>query len=237
MTERTAECAELIRRNRMLAQLSDDALTRLAAGAERVFLAPGEVLYSRRDPASRLFVVLAGHVELFLDDDSGIRTRTDMVAAPHSLALICALDGGAYAYTCEGGGSGAELLALPAADFIAELPAHPMLVRQLLAETSARLRRLVGQLSDLKLRDSVQRLAGYIVDLSPERDGAVEITLPSEKRLVADRLGMQPETLSRALARLEALGLAHPADAATLRVPDLSNLRRLYLTGDKGLAS
>lgn len=236
MTEPEAALLDLLRRNRILAQLDVAALAQLAAGAVRISLAAGDLLYSRGAAAERLFLVVDGHVELLLDDDLGNSTRIEMVAAPHPVGLICALDRGAYAYTCEGGSAGAELLALPAATFIAALPGNPKVIRILLAETSGRLRRLIGQLSDLKLRDSVQRLAGYLVELTPVQTGPADVILPSEKRLVADHLGMKPETLSRALARLEAMGLAHPADAVTLRVPDLSSLRHLYLAGDKGLS-
>ncbi len=236
MTEPKAALLDLVRRNRVLAQLDVTTLAQLAGGAVRIDLAAGDPLYARGEAAERLFLVVDGHVELLLDDEFGNSTRIEMVSAPHPVGLMCALDRGAYAYTCEGGSTGATLLALPAATFIAALPGNPHVVRMLLAETSARLRRLIGQLSDLKLRDSVQRLAGYLVELTPVQTGAAEVTLPSEKRLVADRLGMKPETLSRALARLEALGLAHPADAVTLRMPDLSSLRHLYLAGDKDLA-
>ena len=83
-------------------------------------------------------------------------------------------------------------------EVVDELGRNPAAAKAALAATSLQLRRLVGQLSDLKLKDSVQRLAGYLVELTPERQGAVEVMLPTEKRVVADRLGMKPETLSRA---------------------------------------
>lgn len=236
MVDRLAELRDLIRRNRVLAHLDDAAIERMALGAERRTLSPSETLYSRGDAAEWLFLVLSGSVELLLDDDSGNRTRIEMVAAPQPIGLVCALDGGAYAYNCEGGPAGANLLALPAAAFAAALPENPLVVRMLLADASARLRRLLGQLSDLKLRDSVQRLAGYLVELTPVQSGSADLILPSEKRLVADQLGMKPETLSRALARLQEMGLAHPADAATLRVPDLGGLRHIYLAGGREFA-
>ncbi|HNB25859.1 MAG TPA: Crp/Fnr family transcriptional regulator [Alphaproteobacteria bacterium] len=221
----------------MFSRIGEEGLERLAKSAAPRRLAAGESLYSRGDAAIWLYVIAGGRVDLLQDDKSGNRTQIETLAAPQMVGALCALDGDSYAHTAEGGSSGAQLLAVPGALFAEILRAHPQAARLLLAETSARLRHLVGQLGDLKLRDSVQRLAGYLVELTPARNGAAELTLPAEKRAVADRLGMKPETLSRALARLEAMGLAHPADAATLRVPDLSNLRHLYLSGEKALLS
>ncbi len=227
----------MFRRNRVLARIGEPGLERLAATAMHKSLAPGGLLFARGEPATWLYLIIDGRVELLQDDESGNRTLIETLIAPQLVGVICTLDSGPYADTSEGGGSGAELLALPGAAFAEILAGNPLAVRQLLAETSARLRRLVGQLSDLKLRDSVQRLAGYLVDLTPARNGAAELILPAEKRAVASHLGMKPETLSRALARLEALGLAYPADGVTLRVPDLSNLHHLYLSGEKAFAS
>ncbi len=237
MNDHLAERLQLIRPNRVLARMGEHDLERLAAIATPKTLAAGARLFSRGEQAEWLYIMVAGRVELLQDDDSGNRTLIETLVAPQLVGVICALDSGPYADTSEGGGDGAELLALPGPVFTAILAQNPLAVRLLLAETSGRLRRLVGQLGDLKLRDSVQRLAGYLVDLTPARNGAAELTLPTEKRAVADRLGMKPETLSRALARLEAMGLAHPADAVTLRVPDLSSLRHLYLSGEKAFAS
>lgn len=237
MNEHLAERLQLIRRNRVLARMGEADLERLAANATSKTLDPGARLFARGEPAEWLYVMVAGRVELLQDDEAGNRTLIETLVAPQLVGVVCALDNGPYADTSEGGGDGAELLALPGPLFTEVLAGNPMAIRLLLAETSGRLRRLVGQLSDFKLRDSVQRLAGYLVELTPARNGAADLTLPAEKRAVADHLGMKPETLSRALARLEALGLAHPADAATLRVPDLSSLRHLYLSGEKAVPS
>jgi CRP-like cAMP-binding protein len=222
-------------RNPILSGLDSAALAELVDGATMVSLGAEEVLFRRGEPADRLFVVTRGQVDLLLDDNSENRTRFESVATPRAVGLTCVIGGDVYAYSCEGSSPKTLLIALPAADFIAAVSASRRARHALMAEASGHLRRLVGQLSDFKLKDSVQRLAGYLIELSPARQGAAELVLPTEKQVVADHLGMKPETLSRALGRLYAMGLAHSADVATLRVPDLSRLRRLYLAGEDGL--
>jgi CRP/FNR family transcriptional activator FtrB len=64
-------------------------------------------------------------------------------------------------------------------------------------------RQFVSQITDLKLKSSAQRLGAYLLMLG--KDG--EVRLPGERQLVAARLGMTPESLSRAFARLKPLGV------------------------------
>jgi CRP/FNR family transcriptional activator FtrB len=220
-----------LRLNPALARLGGPGLERLAAAATLARFITGDTVFRRGEPADRLYQVAGGRVDLLLDDESGNRTRVESVAAPRLLGLSGMLGEGVYACTASAESEWALLVSLPAALVLDTLRTHPEATKALLAETSMRLRRLVGQLGDLKLRDSVQRLAGYLVDLAATEAAAAEITLPGEKRALADRLGMKPETLSRSLARLEALGLAMPQDGR-LHLPDIARLRRLYLAGE-----
>ncbi len=57
--------------------------------------------------------------------------------------------------------------------------------------------------------------------------------LPYEKKLLASQLGMQPETLSRALMRLQGLGVSNGNGAAVFRLRDVALLRR-YASEDPG---
>ncbi|MBT4045976.1 MAG: helix-turn-helix domain-containing protein, partial [Rhodospirillaceae bacterium] len=49
--------------------------------------------------------------------------------------------------------------------------------------------------------------ASFLEKLVDVDEGADEFELPLDKMLIAGRLGMQPETLSRALAKLKSIGV------------------------------
>ena len=66
---------------------------------------------------------------------------------------------------------------------------------------------LVSQLEQMKRLTAPQRLADFLLTLCPNEEGPCEIKLPYEKSLIASRLGMKPESLSRALAKLKPLGV------------------------------
>ena len=81
---------------------------------------------------------------------------------------------------------------------------------------------LVGQITDLKLKSSAQRLGAYLLMLAKGATGS-EVRLPSERQFVAARLGMTPESLSRAFARLRALGVV--GHGQTVSIKDAKRLR------------
>jgi CRP-like cAMP-binding protein len=98
-----------------------------------------------------------------------------------------------------------------------------------MASMSAHLHRLVRQVEQLTVRSSTERLAEFLIRLAPRRSGSATIELPWDKALVATRLGMRPETLSRSLAKLRDLGVE--ARGARITIDQLEALRR-YLSGD-----
>lgn len=72
----------------------------------------------------------------------------------------------------------------------------------LLAERSLE---LLAEVESASLRDAAQRLAHYLLDLA--RNGEPGVRLPMSKTLLAARLGMKKETLSRVLGRFADEGL------------------------------
>jgi CRP-like cAMP-binding protein len=94
---------------------------------------------------------------------------------------------------------------------------------------SRHLHSLVNQVEQLQTRSSAQRLAQFLVSLAPVEDGSAVIVLPYDKSLIAHRLGMKPESLSRAFARLRAQGVS--ADGNRVLVEDIFTLKEY---GDEG---
>jgi hypothetical protein len=62
-----------------------------------------------------------------------------------------------------------------------------------------------------------QRIAGFLLDQVKNTSGPATVALPYEKSLIANRLGMQPESFSRALARLRGLGVTVERESVHIR--------------------
>ena len=90
---------------------------------------------------------------------------------------------------------------------------------------SRHLRRLVAKIEQLSSHSALERVTEFLLRLCPADQGQAEIALPQDKVLIAARLNMQPETLSRVLARLRAHGVT--TVGSRLVIEDVERLHRL----------
>ena len=102
--------------------------------------------------------------------------------------------------------SASELLVVPAAAVRALLAGSPPFARAVVRALAARELELCGEIHAAAFRSGAQRLAAYIESLSAAGGGRT-VRLPCSKTLIAARLGMKKETLSRLLKRFAADGL------------------------------
>ena len=101
-----------------------------------------------------------------------------------------------------------QIVMLPVADVRVVLRRDPDFAMAVMRELANGYRGFVRQTKNLKLRNSVERLAAYILYRSRQDGDAGDIVLPVEKRHLASYLGMTPENLSRSMKVLQADCLA-----------------------------
>jgi CRP-like cAMP-binding protein len=117
------------------------------------------------------------------------------------------------------------LLHISAAAIFNELDRDPQFVRKIIAALSLRLHQLVGDLEAYSLHSGCQRLIDYLLrDQPTDRDEPISMTLPVSKCVIASRLNMKQETLSRILQNLSAMGLV-VVDGRTVHIPEVRKLR------------
>ena len=185
-------------------------------------------LFLQGEPADRFYVVLDGWVKLFRATPDGHETVIAAFTRGESFAEAASFAEGVFPVSAEVVEE-ARLLSLPTASFVGRLRKNPALAVNMLASMSRHLRGLVQQVEQRTVESTTRRLSAFLLKLCPEEHGSAAIDLPTEKALVAARLGMRPETLSRALAKLRALGLeTHERQVV---VPDIDALRRFAESG------
>lgn len=123
----------------------------------------------------------------------------------------------------------ARLIAVHSEVFRERVHNDPDLAFDMLAAMSRHLHSLINQVEQLQTRSSAQRLAQFLVSLAPVPEGAAVIALPYDKSLIAHRLGMKPESLSRAFARLR--GQEVKTDGNRVMVGDVAELRAYAESG------
>jgi CRP-like cAMP-binding protein len=213
-----------LRACRLCRGMAEAGLAKLTREAAIERYQPGDILFRQDDAAERFFVVLEGRIVLYLEregDPSGVAR----IAGPgETFAEACICGFGSYAVTAEALAR-TTVVALQREPLRALLEQRFDLVLTMLGEMSFRLRGLVRQITDLKMKTTAQRLAVHLVRLVEVESGPAEIRLPYGKKLLASQLGMMPETLSRALLKLQSLGVRCVAAGNLLQIRDVAVLR------------
>lgn len=183
----------------------------------------GVTLFQQGEPAMSFFVVLDGWVKLFRTTPDGSEAVVGVFRRAETFAEAAIFLGGRYPVTAEVVTS-ARLLAVDGEILRRRIREQPDIALSMLASSSHHLKSLVEQIEQIKLLTAPQRIADFLVHLAPVREGSCTIELPFEKILIASRLGMKPESLSRALAKLRPFGVT--VEREIVSIADVEGLAR-----------
>lgn len=213
---------EIARQSILFASLPDALAETLLRRATAQAYDRGTTIFLQGTPARHVHVVLDGWVKLYRVAASGAEAVVGVFTRGRSFGEAAAFRDDLYPVSAEAV-TECRVLQLRAALIVDAMKAHPELCMAVLAATFRHLQSLVTQVEQLKARTGAQRVAEFLLHLCPMDGGACTVRLPYDKVLIAGRLGMKPESLSRAFARLRDSGVhvkhnhAAIADVARLR--------------------
>ncbi|MBI4275763.1 MAG: Crp/Fnr family transcriptional regulator [Rhizobiales bacterium] len=226
----TSADLDIVKRIAVFRGLNPLMLDRLIAPAVAHTLAVGDVVFRQGDPAMAFFILVDGWVKLYRVTISGDEAVIHVFAKGDSFAEAVAFTGHAYPATAEVV-SEARVVRIPAEHVVNCIRRMPEIALAMIASTSQHLHHLVQQVEQLKAQTGVQRVAEFLVSLCEAERGKCNIALPYDKVLIAGRLGIKPESLSRAFAKLRSVGVE--VRAAHVVIGDIARLRDLAM-GDRG---
>ena len=170
-------------------------------------------------------MVLDGWIKLYRMTVAGEEAVVGIITKGQSFAEAAAFTAGMFPVSAECV-TDARLLMFPSNRLFDRIRQSPELGLSMLASTSQHLHGLVHQIQQLKAHTGAQRLAEFMLALAPVEAGACTIALPYDKALIAGHLGMKPESLSRAIARLKEVGVTVKRNMATIH--DVDRLRNFF---------
>ncbi len=200
-----ADDAVVIRGLRLFHEARDETFADLIEAGFLQRFPPGVLLIQESDRADFLHVVVEGLVEIFATT-AGRETTMDLIRPVGVFILAPVLSEQAYlqsARTLEK----SRILMIPAEKVRRSMTLDPSFMRAIVIELAHGYRRVIKDLKNHKLRTGTERLANWLIhnEIDQGRQGFVDI--PFEKRVLASRLGMTPENLSRAFAALRSHGV------------------------------
>ncbi len=182
----------------------------------------GETVFLQEEEAKAVHVVLAGWIKLFRMSPTGSEAVVSVFTRGESFGEAVALRNVPYPVSAEAV-SACEVMHIPSPVLLSLMKEDPEIGISILAATFTHLHSLVAQLEQLKAQTGAQRVAEFLLSLGDRETGECEVELPYDKMLIAGRLGMKPESLSRAFSRLKSVGVkvnrnhAEIANMETLR--------------------
>ncbi|WP_298850020.1 Crp/Fnr family transcriptional regulator [uncultured Ruegeria sp.] len=166
----------------------------------------GETIFLQEEEAKAVHVVLAGWVKLFRISPTGAEAVVSVFTRGESFGEAVALRNVPYPVSAEAV-SPCEVMHIPSPVLLSLMKEDPEIGVSILAATFTHLHSLVAQLEQLKAQTGAQRVAEFLLNLCDCDSGQCEVELPYDKMLIAGRLGMKPESLSRAFSRLKPIGV------------------------------
>lgn len=181
---------------------------------------PQLTLFEVGQKADFLHVLVDGLVELFTSN-AGRDTTVTVIEPVRSFILAAAITDTPYLMAARTL-SPSRVLMVPAPLLREVIGQDGALMQAAMRELAFAFRGMVRTLTDLKLRQSAERLGNHLLQQSARRGDPPAFRLGWEKRVLASLLGMTPENLSRSFAALAQHGVS--VEGAMIRITDRAAL-------------
>lgn len=219
---------EIIHRTPLFAGLTHESMLHLLHGSVPRVHPKNHMIFEQGEEARAFYIVLEGWVKVFRPSLSGDEAVFGVFTSGETFGEAAMFISGNYPAAAQAVEE-SRLVAVHSHVFRDQLNRHPDLAFLMLGAMSRHLHSLVNQVEQLQTRSSAQRLAQFLFSLAPVQDGSAVVILPYDKSLIAHRLGMKPESLSRAFARLRGQGVT--TDGNRVLIDDIYHLKEY---GDEG---
>lgn len=182
--------------------LPKEVTATFAASARAQHYPKGKILFLQQDKAESFYIIATGWVKLFRETFDGDEAVIDVLNEGCIFGETAIFEDGIHHNSAQSI-EDTMLLSLPLSLLKQQMIQSNELSMKMFGAMS-RYRRLQDQeLEHRDLQSAPQRIGCFLLRLcNQDQLGPITLHLPYDKSLIAARLGMKPETFSRALTRL-----------------------------------
>ncbi|MDP2752769.1 MAG: Crp/Fnr family transcriptional regulator [Rhodocyclaceae bacterium] len=234
-TERT-DVHTLLGRLPLFSELSTEHVTKIAESTREKRLSKGEMLFQKGDTPRGFFIIVFGQVKLAFPSTQGNEKVVEILGPKKSFGEAVMFIDRPYPVFAEAL-TDTLLLHVGKNAVRSLIESDASFALRMLAGMSMQLHSLIADVESYSLRSSTQRVIGYLIQHCPMGKECnapmgtletLEITLSTSKQVIASRLNLTPETLSRILHDLvEAQLIA--VQGKKIKIPNLHRLQEFGL--------
>jgi CRP-like cAMP-binding protein len=180
-------------------------------------------IFLRGDSADHIYVIMSGWVKLYRETQEGQEAVIALLGRADTFGETAIFSHDAHSLSAQAV-EDSHIIAIPAHAFKQEARENFQLIQKIMTSFSRQVNKLQLENEHLSLMSASQRIGCLLLQFcnGEKNNPATDIHLPYEKSLAASKLGMKPETFSRALAQLRSLGITTQGNI--IKVADMRRL-------------
>jgi len=214
----------------LFSDLSDEAFQRIAEHSHVLELKAGQNLFEQGQPVTDFFYLAEGQVKLTRLSAEGDEKVIEIINAGGSFAEAAIFGKfSGYPVNCFMIRK-SIIFKINAAAYIHELRSSIDSCFSVMMTISQRTHRLLSEIDRLTLHNAMHRLSVYLLTGVDAKEGLVEVELIAPKHVIASRLSVKPETLSRTFKRLVEHGCITMKEKHII-IKDVKAFRKLVTLG------
>jgi len=191
---------KLVQQTPLLKALNTAQFQALLANASVYDLVEGEFLFQQGQPLEQLFICIEGFIKLFRLTPNGDEKIVEIISAGNSFAEAVLFLGGQQYPVHAVALKPAQVLGINAKQYQQILRSSVDVCFHLMVLMSKRMHWLLTEVDRLTLHNATFRLLSWLLEAPTHASNTILLDVP--KHVLASRLSIKPETLSRILKRL-----------------------------------
>jgi len=219
-----AASAKLLRSHPVFSGVDAGVFAELTAHATNTAYNKNQIIFSAGALAEHFFVVAEGTVRVFRLEDDGSEATVNIFGPGQSFGEAAMFLERQFPVTAQAI-EPSKLVCVEASHVVEKIKSDPSLALGLLASMSSHLKTLVDEITLLRVPTATRRVAEFLLRSVDTTSGPATVEFEYSKVVLADRLDIAPEVLSRAFAELRASGVQ--VDRKHVTITDVKILQRL----------
>ena len=230
-TGKLEDARRCLRRCMLFSRLEDAQFEKILRHTRSISLAENGILFEQQQPANEIFLLSSGQMKLALVSPGGHEKVVDLISPGISFAEAVMFSGSHVYPVTATALIRSEVWGIDAGTYEGILRQSTDACFAVMEQISRRLHWQIAELDRLTLHNAAFRLIAYLLDQVPSTHlHSAQIQLDVPKHVLASRLSITPETLSRTFSRLNKDGYIDITENS-IQIHDIERLMA-YIKGE-----